>query len=154
MKHKAPKVTYENFCKAFAGVFKKHAYDKGTYHTCYIRAGIIDYLEQNREGRAIVMEECYREELVGYRIASQLLRCGWPEPAIVGFVQRQQDYVDVMVETEYGFIGVLNAAGYHNDALFCRSSNGARYAWLMDGAPDLQHVINELDDSHNDDEYW
>lgn len=154
MKHKTPKVSYENFCRAFAGVFKKHAYERGTYYTCYIRAGLIHYVEQSREERALLMEECTRDELVGYRIAANLLRCGWPKSAIIGFAQRQQDYVDAMVDTDYGFIGVLNAAGYYNVESFRRGSNGARYEWLIDGAPDLQHVINELDESRSDDDYW
>lgn len=153
MSHKKPKVSYENFCRAFAGVFKKHAYYNGTYHTCYIRAGILHYLDQSLEDRARIMEEYSREELVGYRIASQLLRCGWPEHAIVEFVTRQQEYVDAMDVTGYGFVGVLNAAGYYNDASFLRDSNGARYAWLMDGAPSLQHVIDALDAYNEDDEY-
>lgn len=153
MKHKAPKVTYENFCKAFAGVFKKHAYEQGTYHTCYIRAAILQYVDELPEGRAIIMEECSREELVGYRIAANLLRCGWPKPDIIGFVQRQQDHVDVIEDTGYGFVGVLNAAGYYNDASFRRDSNGARYAWLLDGAPSLQHVIDGWDAYNGDDEY-
>ena len=36
-KIKTPVQSYENFCKAFAGVFLKYAKDKGTFHTCYIR---------------------------------------------------------------------------------------------------------------------
>lgn len=154
MKHKTPKISYENFCRAFAGVFKKHAYEQGTYHTCYIRAAILQYVDELPECLALLMEECSREELVGYRIAANLLRCGWPKPAIIGFVKRQQDYVDAVEDSDYGFIGVLNAAGYYNDELFRRDSNGARYAWLMDGAPDLQHVIDELDESKSDDDCW
>lgn len=154
MTHKTPKVSYENFCRAFAGVFKKHAYYGGTYHTCYIRDGILYYIDKSPGERAAIMDDAGREELMGFRIARQLLRCGWPEPAIVEVVQRQQDYVDAMVDTVYGFLEVLNAAGYYNDASFLRDSNGARYAWLADGAPDLQHVINELDESMNDDDYW
>lgn len=155
MKHKTPKISYENFCRAFAGVFKKHAYEQGTYHTCYIREAILQYVDELPECRALLMEGCSREELVGYRIASQLLRCGWPEHAIIEFVQRQQDYVDdAMTNTHYGFIRVLNSAGYYNDELFRSDSNGARYAWLLDGAPSLQHVIDELDESNSDDDCW
>lgn len=154
MKHKNPKVSYENFCRAFAGVFKKHALEQGTYHTCYIRAAMLHYIDQSPEDRAVIMDEAGREELVGYRIAHQLLRCGWPEPAIVGFVQRQQGYVDDIEVFGYVFISVLSAAGYHNDGSFRRDSNGARYEWLIDGAPDLQHVIDELDEARDDDERW
>lgn len=154
MAYKTPKVSYENFCRAFAGVFKKHAYEQATYHTCYIREALLQYVDELPERRALLMEKPSHEELVGYRLAVALLRCGWPKPAIIGFVQRQQDYVDAMVDTEYGFLGVLNAAGYCNDASFLRSTNGARHSWLLDGAPDLQRVINELDESNSDDGHW
>lgn len=149
-RNKTPKVSYENFCKAFAGVFKKHAYRQATYHTCYVRAAIDAYADSTPERRANMMEDASREELVGYRIAAQLLRCGWTELDICAFADQQQGFVDAM-EDRSNFLDVLAYAGYRNDAGFARDSNGVRYAWLLAGGRDLEDVMDEME-SEDDDE--
>lgn len=151
MAHKQPKVSYTNFCMAFAGVFKKYAHNQATYHTCYIRGAIDDYIGCAPDRRAILMEDAYREDLVGYRIAAQLLRCGWPEDAITDYATQQQCYVDDM-EDHSIFLDVLHHAGYANEAGFARASNGVRYAWLLDGAPNLQETMDEMDSEVEDDD--
>lgn len=142
-KNKTPVQSYENFCKAFAGVFKKHAQRKGTYHTCYVRDAINSYCTADAERRHFLMEDACAEDACGYRIARALILQGWDEDTIVDYSQQQQHYVDEAAD--YGFLDVLSAAGYTNSAGFIRPSNGMRYAWLMDGAPDLSAHIEGLD---------
>lgn len=140
---KQPKVSYENYCKAFAGVFLKMARNAGTMHTCYIRSAIRDYC--NSEGhRQRMFEDSIAEDSIGYRIASSLLRAGWTEDQILEYNREQQDRVDELCED---FIAVLENAGYERDPRFARHGNGLRYAWLMDGAPELsEHDVLDDDD--------
>ena len=142
-KIKAPVQSYENFCKAFAGVFKKHAQHKGTYHTCYVRSAIDCYCTADSDRRHYLMEDATAEDACGYRIARALILQGWDEDTIVVHSKAQQHLVD-----EVGcfcFEDVLTWAGYSNDAGFYREANGKRYAWLMDCAPDLAAHIEDHD---------
>ena len=134
-KNKAPVQSYENFCKAFAGVFKKHAYRTGTYHTCYVRGAIDSYCTANSTRRHYLMEDACAEDACGYRIARALILQGWDEDTIVMHSEAQQHLVNAVAD--FYFEDVLTWAGYSNDDEFCRVANGKRYAWLMDGAPDL-----------------
>ena len=142
-KNKAPVQSYENFCKAFAGVFKKHAQHKGTYHTCYVRGAIDSYCRADGGLRQYMMEDACSEEACGYRIARTLILQGWYEHNIVRNSAAQQELVDAV--GDLCFADVLTWAGYSNDAGFLQESNGKRYAWLMDGAPDLYKHIEDHD---------
>lgn len=150
MNHKTPKVSYTNFCRAMAGPFKKHAHDTGAYHTCYIRNAIVLYVDSSPQERAALMEDSSREDLLGFRIASNLLRCGWPQDAIVEYAAQQQEYVDAVEYPGYGFIDVLDRAGYCNADEFMNNGNGLRYEWLADGAPSLHPIIDELEEARRD----
>lgn len=142
-KIKAPVQSYENFCKAFAGVFKKHAQYKGTYHTCYVRGAIDSYCTADSDRRHYLMEDATAEDACGYRIARALILQGWYEYNIVKHSVAQQRLVDAV--GGFCFVDVLTWAGYRNDAGFHRAPNGQRYAWLMDGAPDLSKHIEDCD---------
>lgn len=141
--NKAPVQSYENFCKAFAGVFKKHAYRTGTYHTCYVRGAINNYCLADSDRRHYMMEDACGEDACGYRIARSLILRGWDEDTIVVHSEAQQSLVNEVCD--FCFVDVLTWAGYSNDAGFYRDSNGKRYAWLMDGAPDLSEYIEYRD---------
>lgn len=145
-KNKAPVQSYENFCKAFAGVFKKHARHKGTYQTCFVRGAIDNYCTANSARRHYLMEDAGAEDACGYRIARALILQGWDEDTIVMHSEAQQRLVDEVCD--FCFEDVLTWAGYRNEAGFHRDSNGKRYAWLMDGAPDL---CEHIEDSDSDD---
>ena len=142
-KIKTPVQSYENFCKAFAGVFKKHAQHKGTYHTCYVRGAIDCYCTADSDRRHYLMEDASAEDACGYRIARALILQGWYAYNIVNHSVAQQRLVDAV--DVYCFADVLTWAGYRNDSGFYRESNGQRYAWLMDGAPDLSAHIEDPD---------
>ena len=139
--NKTPVQSYENFCKAFAGVFKKHAYRTGTYHTCYIRGAIDSYCAAEPHRRHYMMEDASAEDACGYRIARALLLQGWDEDIIMLHSATQQHLVDDVDDLGADFVDVLTWAGYRNDSGFHREGNGKRYAWLMDGAPDLSKHI-------------
>lgn len=150
-KIKAPVQSYENFCKAFAGVFKKHAQRTGTYHTCFVRGAIDTYCTANSDRRHYMMEDACSEDACGYRIARALILQGWYEYTIVMHSKAQQRLVDAV--DVFCFEDVLTWAGYSNDAGFHREANGKRYAWLMDGAPDLsEHIEDHDSDDHDSDD--
>ena len=146
-KIKTPVQSYENFCKAFAGVFIKHAKNKGTYHTCYIRGAIEEYCYADPDRRHFLMEDACAEDACGYRIARALLVQGWHDATIVEHSLTQQEYVDAA--EDYGFLECLERAGYVSAGSFSRHSNGLRYAWLLDGAPDLEEFF-EVDEDDED----
>ena len=94
------------------------------------------------------MEDAVAEDVCGYRIARALLVQGWHESAIVVHSSTQQEYVDA--SEDYGFLECLDRAGYANDSGFARYGNGLRYAWLMDGAPDLEPFFDADEDDDED----
>ncbi len=72
--------TYEAYCRAFAGIYAKHAKNGGNYFTCYVREAINYYMDKDEVGRGVLMESAGRESLVGYKIAYSLLKAGlWPK---------------------------------------------------------------------------
>lgn len=150
-KNKTPMQSYENFCKAFAGVFKKHAKRKGTYYTCYVRGAINSYCTANSCRRHYLMEDACAEDACGYRIARALILQGWDEDTILMHSEEQQRLVDDL-NADFGFAEVLKLAGYRNDSGFILQANGMRYAWLMDGAPDLSAHIKDIDSEDRDSE--
>lgn len=133
-KDKKPEQTYENFCKVFAGVFRKHVYSTGGYATCYIRDAIRDWATATDSSRVTLEDLCRSDEdAVGYRIAKALLAQGWCADIIVLHTNTQQEYVDAVDD----FLIVLGNAGYVNEG-FSSHANGRRYQWLMDGGPSLE----------------
>lgn len=141
--------SYEAYCKCFAGVFKKHVQgDHRSFFTCYIRDAINSYVRADDERRGRLMEGAAREETVGVYIAKALLDQGWPEADILEYAELQQDRVnDAEGYSGLDFVDALSYAGYHNRE-FYRESNGLRYAWILDGSPDL---IDRLEEGDNDD---
>ena len=139
--------TYEAFCRAFAGIYDKHAKRGGNYYTCYVREAIEYYIEQDETKRGVVMETAGRESLVGYKIAYSLLKAGWSEVTILEYNDLQQDRVDD-AERMLSFDTALNALyGNRLRSTYSSTMNYLRYLWLMDGAPDLEDVCQEIRDA-------
>ena len=143
-KTKAPAQSYENFCKVFAGVFMKHAKTRGTFYTCYIRHAIDAYCVAGPDRRHFLSEDAQGEDACGYRIARALMVQGWDEDTIIEYSTTQQRYVDAV--DRLGFDDVLERVGYSSAKGFARHSNGLRYAWLMDGAPEIEPLLDEDDE--------
>ena len=147
--------TYENYCRAFAGIYAKHAQRGGHYFTCYVRDAIKYFIDKDEMERGVLMETAGRESLVGYKIVYSLLKAGWSEDTILEFTELQQDRVDE-AERLLSFDEAVHAL-YGNAArsAFSITMNYLRYLWLMDGAPDLEDVCQEILDAREspDEEY-
>lgn len=143
--------SYEAYCKCFAGVFRKHVRgDHRAFFTCYVRGFSNDYVKADDERRGLLMEGAGREAIVGVYIAKALLDQGWPEDSILEYTEEQQRRVnDAEDYSGLDFVDALRYAGYHNRE-FYREANGLRYAWILDGSPDL---IDRLEEGDNDDDY-
>lgn len=143
--------SYEAYCKCFAGVFKKHVQgDHRSFFTCYVREAINDYVKADYERRGRLMEDAARESTVGVYIAKALLDQGWTEDDILEYAEIQQSRVNDAEEySGLDFVDALSCAGYHKRE-FYREANGLRYAWILDGSPDL---IDRLEEGDNDDDY-
>lgn len=143
--------SYEAYCKCFAGVFKKHVQgEHRSFFTCYVRDTLTDYVEADDERRGRLMEGAAREATVGVYIARALLDQGWPEDDILKYAVLQQHRVnDAEGYSGLEFMDALSYSGYHNRE-FYREANGLRYAWILDGSPDL---IDRLEEANTDDDY-
>ena len=141
--------SYEAYCKCFAGVFRKHVHgDHRSFFTCYVRESINDYVKADVWSRARLMEGAAREATVGVYIAKALLDQGWPEDDILEYAEQQQLCVDdAEGYSGLDFVAALCVAGYHNRE-FHREANGLRYAWILDGSPDLIDRLEECDNDY------
>lgn len=143
--------SYEAYCKCFAGVFRKHVQgEHRSFFTCYVRDSINDYVEADDERRGVLMEGAAREATVGIYIAKALLDQGWPDDDILEYAEEQQGRVNA-AENYSGldFVDALSSAGYHNRE-FYREANGLRYAWILDGSPDIRDRLEEGEDDDDD----
>ena len=139
--------TYEAFCRAFAGIYDKHAKRGGNYYTCYVREAITYYIEKDETERGVLMETAGRESLVGYKIAYNLLKAGWSEDTIIEYTELQQERVN-KAERLVSFDEAVTALyGHALRSTYAINMNYLRYLWLMDGAPDLEDVCQEILDA-------
>lgn len=141
--------TYEAYCRAFAGIYAKHAKNGGNYFTCYVREAIDYYIGKDETERGVLMESAGRESLVGYKIAYSLLKAGWDEDTIIEYTDIQQERVNE-AERRLSFEDAVRYL-YSNQpkARFAVSMNAYRYAWLIDGAPYLDEACDELIEEEN-----
>lgn len=142
-----PEPSFEAYCKCFAGVFKKHTYKESrSFYTCYVRQSIRDYVEASEEHRTRLMESNAREETVGHYIAKALLWQGWTPDQILGYADLQQARVEVTEDySGLDFVDALDTADYYHEG-FYREGNGARYAWVLAGSPDITACLEPARD--------
>lgn len=149
--------TYKAYCRAFAGIYAKHAKNGGHYFTCYVREAIEHYLDKNETQRGVLMETAGRESLVGYKIAYNLLKAGWDEATILDYTETQQGYVDEAERLVSFDEAMLYLYSIEPKPQFAMTMNAYRYAWLVDGAPCLEYVCDELlgekERLHDDEDY-
>lgn len=145
--------TYEAYCRAFAGIYAKHAKNGGNYFTCYVREAIVYFLSKDETERGILLDDAGRESLVGYKIAYSLLKAGWPEDIIIEYTDIQQERVDE-AERRLSFEeAVIHRYNIPFKPQFAISMNAYRYAWLIDGAPSLDEDCDDLIECQYDDDY-
>lgn len=138
--------TYEAYCRAFAGIYLKHAKNGGQYFTCYVRDAIGHYIGKDEIQRGVLMEHGGRESIVGYKIAYSLLKAGWDEDTILHYTETQQEYVDVAERLASFDAALLHLYTFTPKPRFAISMNAYRYAWLIDGAPSLDEACDELNE--------
>lgn len=139
--------TYESYCRAFAGIYNKHSKRSGNYYTCYVRAAIEFYIRQDETERGVIMETAARESLVGYKIAHSLLQAGWSEDAIIEYTAIQQSRVDVAESLVSFEEAIADLYESRPRSSYASTMNYMRYLWLLDGAPDLEDVCQDILDA-------
>ena len=91
---KEPISSYEDYCRVWAEVYKKHAkhYERAVF-SCYVRGGIKDALNCG-ELRKPKQEVTTDADIIGIYIVRALVAQGMRESAILEYTERMQDYVD------------------------------------------------------------
>ena len=91
---KEPISSYEDYCRVWAEVYKKHArHCERTLYSCYVRDGI-RYALNHGELRKPKQEITTDEDIIGIYIARALVAQGMSESSIMEYTQKMQGYVD------------------------------------------------------------
>ena len=141
MKH--PISSYEDYCRVWAEVYKKHAkHSEHTLFSCYVRAGIKDALYRG-ELRKPKQEVTTDEDIIGIYIVRALVAQGMRESAILEYTEQMQGYVDA-AERRHDCIDLmeqgLHAMGVEpavEAPFIVNVSNRIRYLWAKHGGFDL-----------------
>ena len=143
---KEPISSYEDYCRVWAEVYKKHArHSKRTLFSCYVRNGIRSALNSG-ELRKPKQEVTTDEDIIGVYIARALVAQGMRESAIMEYTERMQDYVDA-AEGDHDCIDLMEQGLYamgvepEVEAPFIvNARNRLRYLWAKHGGFDLMAV--------------
>ena len=140
---KEPTLTYEDYCRVWAEVYKKHAKHAGrALFSCYVRAGIKRALNRG-ELRKPKQEVSTDEDIIGIYIVRALVAQGMSESAIVEYTEQMQGYVDD-AERRHDCIDLMEQGLYAMgvdtlaEAQFIINvRNRLRYLWAKHGGFDL-----------------
>jgi hypothetical protein len=143
---KEPISSYEDYCRVWAEVYKKHAkHSERTVFSCYVRDGIRKALNRG-ELRKPKQEVTTDEDIIGIYIARALVAQGMSESAILDYTEQMQDYVDAADDT-HDCIDLMEQGLYAMgvDALveaqfIYNVRNRLRYLWAKHGGFDLMAV--------------
>ena len=143
---KEPISSYDDYCRVWAEVYKKHAkHSERTVFSCYVRGGILDALNRG-ELRKPKQEVTTDEDIIGIYIVRALVAQGMRESAILEYTERMQDYVDA-AERRHDCIDLMEqglcAMGVEPpvEAQFIFNvHNRLRYLWAKHGGFDLVAV--------------
>lgn len=145
---KQPISSYEDYCRVWAEVYKKHAkHSERTVFSCYVRGGIEDALNSG-ELRKPKQEVTTDEDIIGIYIVRALVAQGMRESDILEHTERMQGYVD---DAEFGHDCIylmeqgLYAMGVdpHVEGQFIvNPRNRLRYLWAKHGGFDLRSVMD------------
>ena len=140
---KEPISSYEDYCRVWAEVYKKHARHCGrTLYSCYVRGGIKDALNRG-ELRKPKQEITTDEDIIGIYIVRALVAQGMSESAILEYTDRMQGYVND-ADREHDCIDLM-AQGLYDmgveplvEAQFIVNvRNRLRYLWAKHGGFNL-----------------
>lgn len=136
-------LSYEDYCRVWAEVYKKHARHSGrTLYSCYVRGGIKDALNSG-ELRKPKQEVTTDEDIIGIYIARALVAQGMRESAIMEYTEQMQGYVDA-AEREHDCIDLMER-GLHDmgvdphleGGFIVHVRNRLRYLWAKHGGFNL-----------------
>lgn len=136
-------LSYEDYCRVWAEVYKKHARHSGrTLYSCYVRGGIKDALNSG-ELRKPKQEVTTDEDIIGIYIARALVAQGMRESAIMEYTEQMQGYVDA-AERRHDAIDLMER-GLHDmgvdphleGGFIVHVRNRLRYLWAKHGGFNL-----------------
>ena len=145
MPKREPLSSYEDYCRVWAEVYKKHA--RHAHHSlfsCYVRQGIIKALRDGPEYPRPHKKVTTDEDLVGVYIVRALVAQGMDESDIGDHTHTMQEYVDEAERHEHDptdcmcsglrKLGVpTNGSGERIE----HYGNRMRYLWALHGGFDL-----------------
>lgn len=143
---KEPISSYEDYCRVWAEVYKKHAkHSERSVFSCYVRGGIKDALNRG-ELRKPRQEVTTDEDIIGIYIVRALVAQGMREYAILEYTEQMQDYVDA-ADRRHDCIDLMEqglyAMGVDPSAeapFIVNVRNRIRYLWAKHGGFDLMPV--------------
>ena len=141
---KEPISSYEDYCRVWAEVYKKHAkHSERTVFSCYVRNGILDALNRG-ELRKPKQEVTTDEDIIGIYIVRALVAQGMRESAILEYTEQMQDYVDD-ADRRHDCIDLmeqgLHAMGVEPSveaSFIVNVRNRLRYLWAKHGGFELK----------------
>ena len=141
---KEPISSYEDYCRVWAEVYKKHAkHSDRAVFSCSVRGGILRALNR-RELLRPTQEVTTDEDIIGIYIVRALVAQGMRESAIMDYTEEMQDYVDD-AEIEHDCIDLMAQGLYAMgvdplaEAPFIVSvRNRLRYLWVKHGGFELK----------------
>ena len=145
---KEPVSSYEDYCRVWAEVYKKHArHAEQSLYSCYVRDGIKNALNRG-ELRKPKQEIATREDTIGIYIVRALVAQGMSESAILEYTRQMQDYVDdaeefhctlACMEESLSILGIDPHAGCE---FILDVGNRLRYLWAKHGGFDMLAVMD------------
>ena len=149
---KKPISSYEDYCRVWAEVYKKHAkHSERTVFSCYVRNGIKDALYSG-ELRKPMREITTDADIIGIYIVRALVAQGMRESAILEYTEQMQDYVDA-AERRHDCIDLmeqgLHAMGVKPEVeapFIVNVRNRLRYLWAKHGGFELMPDNGDDDD--------
>lgn len=141
---KEPISSYEDYCRVWAEVYKKHAkHSARTVFSCYVRNGIKDTLNRG-ELRKPKQEVTTDEDIIGIYIVRALVAQGMCESDIRDYTEQMQGYVDD-AEIDHDCIDLmeqgLHARGVDTlleTSFIVNVRNRLRYLWAKHGGFELK----------------
>ena len=141
---KEPISSYEDYCRVWAEVYKKHAkHSERAVFSCYVREGILRALNRG-ELRKPEQEVTTDEDIIGIYIVRALVAQGMRESAILDYTEQMQDYVDD-AEREYDCIELMAQGLYYRGVdplaeapFIVHPRNRLRYLWAKHGGFELK----------------
>ena len=142
---KEPISSYEDYCRVWAEVYKKHArHADRSLFSCYVRQGIITALDDGPTYPRPNKRVTTNEDLVGVYIVRALVAQGMDESSIEDYTNRMQSYVDEAEKldldaTDCMRIGLrkLGVDIYSPGVRIERLGNRLRYLWAVHGGFNL-----------------